>query len=75
MFGILKSFIGKPIFGGGLVKYNAGNEGISIINSVRTLKVKSSIKKRCENCYVRRKKNNKWYIYCTEHPHHKQRQL
>lgn len=42
---------------------------------VRTFKVRSAIKKKCEHCYIRRKKNKKWYVYCKVNPRHKQRQL
>ncbi|MBN1915969.1 50S ribosomal protein L36 [Candidatus Dojkabacteria bacterium] len=42
------------------------------------MKVKASIKKRCEHCYIvrRRKKNGKHviYIYCKRDATHKQRQ-
>ena len=42
---------------------------------LRYFRVRSSIKKQCEHCYVRHKKNKKWYVYCKANPRHKQRQL
>lgn len=42
------------------------------------MKVKSSIKKRCEHCYIVKRKNTKGktiiYVYCKRNPRHKQRQ-
>ncbi|MBN2100867.1 50S ribosomal protein L36 [Candidatus Dojkabacteria bacterium] len=37
------------------------------------MKVKASVKKRCEWCYVVRRKG-KVYVYCKKNPKHKQRQ-
>ena len=42
------------------------------------MKVKASVKKRCEHCYFARRKNSKGkkvlYVYCKRNPKHKQRQ-
>ncbi len=42
------------------------------------MKVKASIKKRCKDCYVVKRKSRegkaKIYIYCKKNPNHKQRQ-
>jgi large subunit ribosomal protein L36 len=41
--------------------------------AVRWMRVRSSVKKRCEDCYiVRRGKIN--YVYCKSNGRHKQRQ-
>jgi large subunit ribosomal protein L36 len=48
---------------------------VTTIIPTRTFKVRSAIKKLCEHCYVRRKKNKKWYVYCKANPRHKQRQF
>lgn len=37
------------------------------------MKVRASVKKRCEWCYVVRRKG-RLYIYCKKNPKHKQRQ-
>ncbi|MDD3647368.1 MAG: 50S ribosomal protein L36 [Candidatus Dojkabacteria bacterium] len=37
------------------------------------MKVKSSVKKRCEHCYIARRKG-RVYVYCKRNPKHKQRQ-
>ncbi|HLD03939.1 MAG TPA: 50S ribosomal protein L36, partial [Candidatus Dojkabacteria bacterium] len=42
------------------------------------MKVQASVKKRCDFCYVVRRRNNKGkrivYVYCKRNPRHKQRQ-
>ncbi len=42
------------------------------------MKVKASVKKRCEYCYTVKRKNSKGqrvlYVYCKRNPRHKQRQ-
>ncbi len=42
------------------------------------MKVKASIKKRCEYCYIVKRRNKrgkvKTYVYCKRDPRHKQRQ-
>ncbi|MFW5702483.1 MAG: 50S ribosomal protein L36 [Candidatus Dojkabacteria bacterium] len=42
------------------------------------MKVKASVKKRCEYCYIVKRRNNKgkqsMYIYCKRDPRHKQKQ-
>jgi large subunit ribosomal protein L36 len=48
---------------------------VLIQQQTRSFKVRSAIKKKCEHCYIRRKKNKKWYVYCKVNPRHKQRQL
>ena len=53
---------------------NAGSAVVSC-NACRGFKVKNSIKRMCEHCYITRKKNKKWYVYCKANPRHKQRQL
>ncbi|HEQ65310.1 MAG TPA: 50S ribosomal protein L36 [bacterium] len=37
------------------------------------MKVQASVKKRCENCYMVRRKG-RIYVYCKKTPSHKQRQ-
>ncbi|MFH1547195.1 MAG: 50S ribosomal protein L36 [bacterium] len=37
------------------------------------MKVRASVKKRCEHCYVVRRKS-RIYVYCKKNPKHKQRQ-
>lgn len=37
------------------------------------MKVRSSVKARCKDCYVVRRKN-RLYVYCKSNPKHKQRQ-
>ena len=37
------------------------------------MKVKSSVKKRCEHCYTVRR-DGVLYVYCKKNPRHKQRQ-
>jgi len=37
------------------------------------MKVKSSVRRICEYCYMVRRKG-RLYVYCRKHPRHKQRQ-
>ncbi|MBP5204533.1 50S ribosomal protein L36 [bacterium] len=37
------------------------------------MKVRASVKKRCPDCYVVKRKN-RVYVYCKKNPKHKQRQ-
>ncbi len=37
------------------------------------MKVRASVKKRCKDCYVVRRKG-RVYVYCKKNPKHKQRQ-
>lgn len=47
--------------------------GLQAAAAARWMRVRSSIKKRCPDCYiVRRGKIS--YVYCTTHGRHKQRQ-
>lgn len=55
--------------------WKQGSGGIWNFIPQRYFRVRSSIKKQCEHCYIRRKKNKKWYVYCKANPRHKQRQL
>ncbi|XPS94475.1 hypothetical protein M3J09_003787 [Ascochyta lentis] len=50
--------------------------GVSaLLQQVRGMKVRSSVKKLCDGCKsVRRKKGRYVYIICSKNPKHKQRQ-
>jgi len=37
------------------------------------MKIKMSVKKRCEHCYIVKRKG-RIYVYCRKNPRHKQRQ-
>lgn len=43
------------------------------IEQIRTFKEKSVLKLRCKSCYFKCE-DDIWYVYCREHPKHKQRQ-
>ncbi|KAF1934197.1 uncharacterized protein M421DRAFT_415246 [Didymella exigua CBS 183.55] len=47
----------------------------SLVQQIRGMKVRSSVKKLCDGCKsVRRKKGRYVYIICSKNPKHKQRQ-
>jgi large subunit ribosomal protein L36 len=67
--GTRSSFLGTPVNSFPSAVWSSS----LLVSQTRGMKVKSAVKKRCEHCYIRRK-NKKWYVYCTAHPRHKQRQ-
>ncbi|KAI6647231.1 Mitochondrial/chloroplast ribosomal protein L36 [Oopsacas minuta] len=46
---------------------------VSMVTQTRGMKVKTSIRKRCDSCYVMKRKG-RFYIYCLKKKTHKQRQ-
>ena len=51
----------------------AVSPGGSFSLAARWMKVRSSLKKRCESCFIVRR-GKIAYVYCTANPRHKQRQ-
>lgn len=45
----------------------------SMLTTVRTMKVRSSVKKMCDGCATVRRRG-KLYVTCSKNPKHKQRQ-
>lgn len=45
----------------------------SMLTAVRTMKVRSSVKKMCDGCATVRRRG-KLYVTCSKNPKHKQRQ-
>ena len=46
---------------------------IALLHFVSIMKVRASVKARCKDCYVVRRKR-RVYVYCKSNPKHKQRQ-
>lgn len=54
-------------------KITGGMGSSALLTSLRTFKVRTSVKKFCKDCYMVRRKG-RVYVYCKSNGKHKQRQ-